>query len=246
MGLLQAPRTQNFASLRRRRRRPRITQDDVAARIPKNAAELVPATDGANIAGAAFGNWLALASEVVPDNRVRQWQDLPGLPISVWSDPLQSFERALRQKAGEVLGWSGLVQARAVRGSLRVRPRDDETRQNVDGSSLRFNLYGFDPDARPADIAFVWPGCIADIVLPTRASQDDEDRRVWLLSDYGERVFMLDPAKSREGKPCSSRIDKHCWRADRREGHVVLPRGTPGHVWIRVTPELEHVSKSSP
>jgi hypothetical protein len=152
MGLLQAPRTQNFASLRRRRRRPRITQDDVAARIPKNAAELVPATDGANIAGAAFGNWLALASEVVPDNRVRQWQDLPGLPISVWSDPLQSFERALRQKAGEVLGWSGLVQARAVRGSLRVRPRDDETRQNVDGSSLRFNLYGFDPDARPADM----------------------------------------------------------------------------------------------
>ena len=62
----------------------RITQDVVAARIPKSVSDPIPAGDAASIAGAAFGQWLA--SGTVPDNRVRQWQELTGLPISTWSD----------------------------------------------------------------------------------------------------------------------------------------------------------------
>jgi hypothetical protein len=208
----------------------RLTQDVVAARIPKSVSDPILATDGASIAGAAFGNWLA--SGTVPDNRVSQWQELTGLSISIWRDPLSSFERALRQKTGEVWSWSALVQERVSRGPLRVRPRDREPLQQADGSSLKFTPDGYDPDARPVDIALVWPGCIAHIVLPTRASRDGEDRRVWLLADYGDRVFMLDPAKPPQGKPSPSQIDQRCWRPDRREGHVVLPRVAPGYVSI--------------
>jgi hypothetical protein len=207
----------------------RLTQDVVAARIPRSVDDPILATDDDHIAGAAFGNWLA--SGILPDTRVSQWQDLTGLPISIWSDPLPSFERALRQKIGEVRSWSALVQE-PRRGPLRVRPRDRESSQQAGGSSLKFTPDGYDPDARPIDIQFVWPGCIAQIILPTRASRDTEDRRVWLLADYGDRIFVLDPAKPPQGKPSSTQIDRRCWRADRGEGHVVLPRVAPGYVSI--------------
>jgi hypothetical protein len=212
----------------------KITQDVVAARIPKDVASRIPASGGENVAGAAFGNWLA--TESVPDNRVRQWQDLTGLPIDTWTDPLQSFERALRQKTGEILGWSDLVQVQAKRGRLRVRPQDRNVQQNAGASPVRFTPDAFDPDERPVDLQLVWPGCIADVVVPTRESREDEDRRAWLLADYGDRVFMLDPSKPAAGAASSSRIDKRCWRPHQRggrnEGYVVLPRAAPGHVWI--------------
>jgi hypothetical protein len=213
-----------------------MTHDVVAARIPKSVGDDVPATEASGIAGAAFGNWLAKG--MVPDNRVAQWQALTGLSISIWSDPLASFERALRQRTGEVQGWSGLVQERAIRGSLRVRPRDRDVGEKAGGSSFKFTPDGYDPDARPVDIVLVWPGCIADIVLPTRAPREGEDRRVWLLADYGERLFMLDPAKPPEGRTPPSRIDQRCWRSDRREGHVVLPRAAPGYVAIPQSAKL--------
>lgn len=64
--------------------------------------------------------------EKVPDNRLQQWQDLTELSIDTWKAPLSSFERAVRQKMGETLGWAGLVQARALRGPLRINARDRE------------------------------------------------------------------------------------------------------------------------
>ena len=206
------------------------TQDDVAARLPKDAARKVPATEGANIAGAAFGDWLA--KDNVPDNRIGQWQDLTGLLIDIWKAPLQSFERAVRQKTGETLGWSGLVQTRALRGPLRISARDREIASPSNEPQLRFTTDGYDPDERLVDVRLVWPGCIAQIMAPSREPRDDEDRRAWLAADYGDRVFMLDPAKAKNGQTSSSRISRSCWRTDRREGHIVLPRLAPGHVWI--------------
>jgi len=214
----------------------RLTQDDVAARIPKDAAKKVPATGGANIAGAAFGDWLA--KDNVPDNRAQQWWDLTGLSIDIWKTPLSSFERAVRQKTGETLGWFGLVQSRASRGPLRIKAQDREIASPSNEPQMRFVTDGYDPDERPIDVQLVWPGCIAQIFAPCRKPSDDEDRRAWLLADYGERVFMLDPAKSKNGQVSSSRIDKSCWRLDRREGHIVLPRAAPGHVWIPPSAKL--------
>jgi hypothetical protein len=214
----------------------RITQDVVAGLIPKNVSDPIPAGDAASIAGAAFGQWLA--SGTVPDNRIRQWEALTALPMSTWRDGLPSFERALRGKTGEVIGWSALVQQHARRGLLRVRPRDRDLPPEAGKPSLKFTPDGYDPDARPVDIQLVWPGCIADIMLPNPAPRDHEDRRAWLLADYGDRVFMLDPAKPPQGKPSSSRIDRRCWRSDRREGHVMLPRVAPGYVSIPPSAKL--------
>jgi len=214
----------------------KLTQDNVAARIPKDAAKKVPATDGANIASAAFGDWLA--KDNVPDNRIQQWQDLTGLPIDTWKTPLSSFERAVRQRTGETLGWPGLVQARALRGPLRVRARDREIASASSEPQMRFMTDGYDPDERPVDVQLVWPGCIAQILAPCREPRDDEDRRAWLLADYGERVFMLDPAKSKNGQTSSSRIVRSCWRSDRREGHIVFPRAAPGYLWIPPSAKL--------
>jgi len=64
----------------------------------------------------------------------------------------------------------------------------------------------------------------------SRAS-DDEDRRAWLAADYGDRVFMLDPAKAKNGQTSSSRISRSCWRTDRREATSSF-RACAGHVWI--------------
>jgi hypothetical protein len=95
-----------------------------------------------------------------------------------------------------------------------LRARDREAQQR----GIRFAQDEYDPDEREIDVQFVWPGCIADIVLPSRASRDGEDRRASLLADYGDRVFMLDPAKPGNGEASSSRIAERCWRLDWREG----------------------------
>jgi hypothetical protein len=205
----------------------RLTQDAVAARIPRHTNKKVPATDCETIAGAAVGNWLNKGE--LPDDRVKQWEELTGLLIAVWTLDFPGFERSLRQRTGEVLGWAGLVQQRATHGRLRVRPEDPPA-----ATEFRFVPADVDFGKSLPDVQLVWPGCIARIYLPMdRQPARDEDRRAWLMSDYqGKRIFMLDPAQPKTGPAPSSRLGEANWKPGSRGGHVVLPRGMPGHVWL--------------
>ncbi len=45
-------------------------------------------------------------------------------------------------------------------------------------------------------------------------------------------MFMLDPAQPKTGAAPSSRLGEATWKPGSRGGHVVLPRGTRGHVWL--------------
>lgn len=221
---LISPHFQEFGEHRR------ITQDDVAARIPKDTHAAVPATCGNGIAGAAFGAWLA--NEAIPDERVKQWEALTRVPVAVWGVDLAGLERTLRQRTGEILGWAGLVKE-ARRGRIQIRLRDRPQDAADQQAGYKFNQYGFDPDAAPVDVRLVWPGCIANIAVPAPMPRDEpEDRRAWLLADYGDRVFVLDPGRPTGGPASSSRIGRSAWHADRREGHIVLPQVAPGYVWL--------------
>lgn len=206
----------------------RLTQDAVAARIPRDTSKKVPATDTETIAGAAVGNWLNKGE--LPDDRIRQWEELTGVPVAVWTVDVGGFERSLRQRTGQVLGWAGLVQQRATHGRLRVRPEDPPAATG----RLRFVPPDVDFGRDAPGVQLVWPGCIARIYLPMdRPPARDEDRRAWLMADYeGKRMFMLDPAQPKTGPAPSSRLGEATWKPGGRGGHVVLPRGTPGHVWL--------------
>ncbi len=116
----------------------RLTQDAVAARIPRDTSKTIPATDSETIAGAAVGNWLNKGE--LPDDRVGQWEELTGLPIAVWTVDVAGFGRTLRQRTGDVLGWAGLVQQRATHGRLRIRPEDPPAPQARSGCPPRRRL----------------------------------------------------------------------------------------------------------
>ena len=206
----------------------RLTQDAVAARIPRDTGKIIPATDTDTVTGAAVGNWLTKSD--LPDDRAKQWEELTGVPIAVWKADVAGFERSLRQRTGEILGWAGLVQQRATHGRLRIRPEDPPATTNAH----RFVPADVDFGRDAPEVQLVWPGCIARIYLPLdRPPARDEDRRAWLIADYeGKRMFMLDPAQPKTGAAPSSRLGEATWKPGSRGGHVVLPRGTPGHVWL--------------
>jgi hypothetical protein len=206
----------------------RLTQDAVAARIPRDTGKIIPATGTDTVTGAAVGNWLTKSD--LPDDRIKQWHELTGVPIAVWKADVAGFERSLRQRTGEILGWAGLVQQRATHGRLCIRPEDPPATTN----GHRFVPANVDFGRDGPEVQLVWPGCIARIYLPLdRPPARDEDRRAWLIADYeGKRMFMLDPAQPKTGSAPSSRLGEATWKPSSRGGHIVLPRGAPGHVWL--------------
>ena len=205
-----------------------IRQDDVAKRIPESPNAPLLQDDGgrdSRITGAAVGNWLR---GVLPDERIEQWKTLTGISISLWTGDNAGFERAVRRAAGEVLGWQGLVQERSTPGRIRIRVVDRQ-------SGNRFFVDGIEP-ADPQPIEMVWPECIARVEVPIPAPRNEvEDRRVWMLADYvnyNRTINLLDPVLPPGGPTPSSRLDRAQWRPGRGGGHVTLPRGEPGYVWI--------------
>ena len=204
----------------------RITLEKVATRIPRDPDSPIPAPECEAIHAEAFRQWLA--TDNLPEDRRRQWEELTRIPVDIWELDVAGFERTVRTRAGVVLGWEGLVQARATSGVIRVRAEDRSP-------TLRMLPEGIDPFGKPPPVQLVWPGCIARIYLRSpQPKPEDEDRRAWMLSDYGTAIYMLDPALPSDGsvtKP-SSRIGRSSWREGPGGGYLLLPRGRPGYVWV--------------
>jgi hypothetical protein len=208
------------------RARPPTKQDDGAPEKRKRGGDEPEERKppGEPISGQAVSIWFN--TDALSDARSEQWEDLTRIPVEAWAGDRPVFERAVLLAAGQVLGWPGLVQGYAKRGKMRVRVTDRKVGD-------RFFKDGDGPVDLP-HVQKVWPECIAWIELPATAPKEEaDDRRAWLFADYGDRINLLDPKRSpRDGTVTSSRIDRVAWRADANGGHVILPRGTPGHVWI--------------
>ena len=198
-----------------------ITYQSVAKLIPSDPQSALPATADENyITSAAVQSWLANA---LPDDRTGQWEKLTEIEISLWTGDRDAFERGVRRKAGEVLGWQDLVEGRAVEGVIRVKVADRQ-------AGTRFVPEGAVPDKVPS-VQLVWPGCIAWIEVPTHPPPaEPQDRRAWMFADYGHDIYTLDPLLPDAGPGPSSRLDQSLWQRDGRGGgHVVLLREeTPG------------------
>lgn len=183
----------------------RITQDFVAALIPENAADPLPASAEASITGAGFGFWLS-STKGLPDDRIKQWEELTRLPMEVWAADKATFERTVLLKAGHVLGWRDLVQRHAKPGVIRIRTRDATS-----GLVTRFGQEGEEPPD-PCEVQLVWPDCIATVELPLGVPEPEPvRRRAWMTAVYPDKINVLDP-------PILSRAAGHRRDSTRRRG----------------------------
>jgi len=69
-------------------------------------------------------------------------------------------------------------------------------------------------------------GCRAVVELPPGLLRDEASRsRAWLIADYGDAVFVLDPRRRPDGRPTATVL---------RPGARTLPRGTT----LTITPHM--------
>lgn len=209
-----------------------VTHGAAAKLIPQRPSDPFPAADSDDncISASAFGQWI---SKGIPKDRYDQFGKVTGIPIAVWLTPDDSdFERALRRAAGRAIGWLDLVKQRAAEGRMRVIAEESPV---AGVQQLRLVPADFDPAAKERGIELLWPGCRARIwVRQDQQPQRESDRRAWLLSDYGDKRYLLDPLGIQYGGASSSRLGEASWRRDseRGGGHIILPRGSRDYVWI--------------
>jgi hypothetical protein len=221
----------------------KVTYEQAARWIPSDDMADFPAGNMPHMEGAAFGYWIA--KEHVPSGAKREehFASLTGVPIADWAtEDDATFERAVRRAAGEVQGWAEMVQARGRLGGIVIRLQDYRAGQVTQRDQVaRDKFIHAEPgQAAETGVVRVWPNCIARIEVPAAApAPEAEDRRVWMLADYGPHIYVLDPTVSVKGEARSTRIDRHVWRPRGAAGYVLLPRSEPDYVWLRDTTPLD-------